>query len=921
MVAWFTPEGHPALLDFWHVYDECFEEFQRTSLAGLADHPTFGPLMAAMPPAAREAQRVQSRERLRQAVEGAWAPYEDHLRRQGVTFGALGIPFRDWHDVLRMVVQLVVPRLVTAYVATPARLTAALIAMQAFFDRSVAIIGEAYLDAKARALREAEHRLAITLDSIGDAVIATDLAGVVTLMNPVAERLTGWSDVDATGRPLDEVFCIEHETSREPVENPVRRVLREGVVVGLANHTALVARGGARVPIADSAAPIRTESGELRGVVLVFRDVSEERAVARADARQAAVVEASLDAIVGIDHEGQIAEFNPAAERIFGHHKADVLGRPLVDMLFPARDRELRRAGVASLLTGDPAGRLGRHHEVIALRADGREIPIEMAVVQVAGEQPRYFKAFIRDLSERALAASALQAQRDRADLSEQRSQQIVQANRLKSEFLANMSHELRTPLNAIIGFAELIADGVTGPVSEQQREFVGHILGSGRHLVQLINDVLDLAKVEAGRMDFFPEPVEVGSLVRDLVAILRTTSARKRIRVVTEIGDDLGDVVVDPARLKQVLYNYLSNALKFTPEGGVVTVRVRAEPGHQLRLEVEDNGPGITIADQARLFTEFQQLDGSVGKRHEGTGLGLALTRRLIEAQGGSVGVTSVRGEGSCFHAVLPRHRSGGLRPADAGLPAPGGATVLVVEDDPADQATTAAVLEAAGYRVSVATTGAQAIALARAHAFDAVTLDLLLPDMSGLDVLRAIRADAKQPDVPVVVITIVTEHVSSGFVVTDVLAKPIDGGALIAALQRVGVAPEVGETVVVVDDDLAALELMAATLERLRCRALCFDDGERALAALATERPAAIILDLVMPRMDGFEFLSRLRASPAHRQVPVLIWTMKDLSTDELRRIYSGAQGVVQKGHGASALITALGAYLGHIKPEVRP
>ncbi len=234
-------------------------------------------------------------------------------------------------------------------------------------------------------------------------------------------------------------------------------------------------------------------------------------------------------------------------------------------------------------------------------------------------------------------------------------SRQLEQANRLKSEFLANMSHELRTPLNAIIGFAELMHDGQVGQVSDLHKEFLGDILSSSHHLLQLINDVLDLAKVESGKMEFRPEPVDLSRIVGQVLETLKSLAAKNRIHIDAEIDPSLGGLYIDPGKLKQVLYNYLSNAIKFTPEGGRVALRIRPEGDEAFRLEVEDNGIGIRPEDIGRLFTQFEQLDASAAKKYQGTGLGLVLTRRIVEAQGGSVGVRSELGRGSTFYAVLP--------------------------------------------------------------------------------------------------------------------------------------------------------------------------------------------------------------------------------------------------------------------------
>ena len=233
---------------------------------------------------------------------------------------------------------------------------------------------------------------------------------------------------------------------------------------------------------------------------------------------------------------------------------------------------------------------------------------------------------------------------------------EAARANQLKSEFLANMSHELRTPLNAILGFTELILDGHVTPAMPQYQEFLGDILASGRHLLELINDVLDLSKVEAGKLEFHPEPVDVPALIAEVLSVLRPAAAAKSIRLGADTDLGSTEIALDAARFKQVLYNYLSNAVKFTPDGGRVVVRARREAAHAaFRLEVEDSGIGIAPADMGRLFVEFQQLDAGTAKRHAGTGLGLALTKRLVEAQGGSVGVESTVGKGSTFFAIFP--------------------------------------------------------------------------------------------------------------------------------------------------------------------------------------------------------------------------------------------------------------------------
>ena len=456
--------------------------------------------------------------------------------------------------------------------------------------------------------------------------------------------------------------------------------------------------------------------------------------------------------------------------------------------------------------------------------------------------------------------------------------------------------------------------DGHVEQGSPQQQEFLGDILTSGRHLLQLINDVLDLAKVEAGKLDFRPEPIELAKILGEVVAITRAGAAAKRIALAVEIDPAVARVVIDPNRLKQTAYNYVSNAVKFTPEGGRVTIRARPEDEGWFRLEVADTGIGIEDADLGSLFVEFQQLEAGTSKRHQGTGLGLALTKRLVEAQGGTVGVASVPGKGSVFHALLPR--SATPRDAPVVLPPPrsGARHVLVVEDDVVDRELLVDILAGAGYSVDIARDGREAVERCRARAFDAITLDLILPDTSGLELLAQLRFEPRAKDTPVIVVSVVAEHkLVAGFAVADVLRKPLDRGELLAALERSGVRPDRPTGVLVVDDDDAALRLMEAALAQLGYSAITRASAKEGLVAARDLRPAAVVLDLVMPDMDGVQFLDRFRRMAGHERTPVLIWTGKDLDVAEHARLRDSAQAVVAKNGGSpSTVVSQLRAML---------
>jgi signal transduction histidine kinase/DNA-binding response OmpR family regulator len=476
----------------------------------------------------------------------------------------------------------------------------------------------------------------------------------------------------------------------------------------------------------------------------------------------------------------------------------------------------------------------------------------------------------------------------------------LEEASRHKSRFLANMSHELRTPLNAILGFSELLMDdhGTLSPA--QEAGFLDNIHTSGKHLLGLINDILDLAKVEAGQTELYLETVPVNLIAGDALQLLEPLAARKQIEL--RLSGEAGTVLADAGKVKQMLINLVSNAIKFTPAGGHIEVVCRRQADEVL-IVVRDSGIGIPSEELAHIFEEFEQVDPEPGHTVEGTGLGLALTRRFAELHGGQVEVSSRVGRGSSFtvHLPLEARRPASATPVPQADPTAGhGPLILVVEDNPQAATLLTTYLARGGYRTQVARNGPAALDLARRLRPAAITLDVLLPEIDGWDVLAALKHDAQTAAIPVVVVTIVDEPKRGRALgAVDYLVKPVDPKALLAALGQRHLASgrHHAGRLLIVDDDPLFHEQLNGLLRSQGYEVINAFGGAEGIRRARDSRPAVVILDLLMPQVSGFQVVTALKSDPATASIPILVMTAQDLKAEDKRWLSGQAAAVLHK------------------------
>ena len=646
------------------------------------------------------------------------------------------------------------------------------------------------------------------------------------------------------------------------------------------------------------------------------RAVNSFNAVARVlvteSKRRQAVLDNVADGILTLQGT-RVESANKAAERLFGRPSSDLVGRALGELLpaddgSPASDETVRRALDQSRFGGAWARR-----EDHAQRLDGRMFPVEitlseMRLAQAQGDSApgeAHFIAIVRDITERKQAEAEVEAARDAA----------LEASRAKSTFLANMSHELRTPLNAIIGYSEMIFEEAEEEQNEHLSGDAAKIRSAGKHLLGVINDVLDLSKVEAGKMELYVETVDPARLMTETLALARPLAEGRGNVLRLELDPHLGSARLDLTKVRQILLNLLSNAAKFTEGGRILCTakRERAPGGDLLVFTVRDTGIGMSLEQSGRLFQAFSQADASTTRKYGGTGLGLAISRHFARMMGGDITVESEEGQGTAFTLSLPAEvipPEASYTPANVApsVVAPVGQhTVLVIDDEDSSREVVSRALARDGLSMVLAASGSEGLRLASSLRPELILLDVMMPDMDGWAVLTALKADPVLCEIPVVMLTIVSEK-ALGFALgaSEYLTKPVDRDRLLEVVRRLGSFPELvahdPRSILIVEDDPAIREMTRRTLEREGFVVIEAENGRVALERLELGRPALILLDLMMPEMDGFQFVRALNKLGALRpelaDIPIVVITAKDLSSDDRTALDGAVQSILQKG-----------------------
>ena len=734
----------------------------------------------------------------------------------------------------------------------------------------------------------------------GAVVIAEAPSGRLVLANDQVERFLRYPFRPSATIEEYTDYTGFHPDGRQlrPEEWPLARAIAAGEVV--TDEEIRMLRGDGTIGIGlFSAAPVRDRDGRIVAGVVAWSDVTERKRAEEALYETRARLEHLLAASPAVLYALEVTR--KAVTPIWvGGNITRVMGHSVDEAVSPAwwpthlhpEDRQSAYATHAALLAQGEA-----NSEYRFRHKDGsyRWIRDELRLTHGAhGETVEAVGAWL-DITERKRAEEALA----------EKSRELEAASNAKSQFLANVSHELRTPLNAILSYSQLLLEELE---DVGQHDFVPDlkkIHAAGAHLLGLINDILDLSKIEAGKMDLYLETFDVPTLVGDVVALVRPLVEKNANTLNVHCADDIGAMRADVTKVRQALFNLLSNATKFTERGSVSLSVTRApiDGVDSVAFAVSDSGIGMNAEQTARLFRAFAQADSSTTRKYGGTGLGLAISRHFCRMMGGDIAVESEIGKGSTFTITLPAEVAGpattsepGAEPTSASPP-DSSPTLLVIDDDATARELMQRFLATEGFHIVMASSGADGLRLARELRPDAITLDVLMPGMDGWAVLTALKGDPELADIPVIMLTIVEEKsMAYALGASEYLTKPIDRGRLVAVLERYR-REDHAQSILVVEDDPAMRDFLRRALEPGGWVVDDAENGQVGLARVEKSRPGLILLDLMMPEMDGFEFITELRRHDEWRSIPVVVITARDLTAEDHRRLNGYVSATVQK------------------------
>ncbi len=763
------------------------------------------------------------------------------------------------------------------------------------------------IDAEKRA-----HILRILI--LGGAVLILGAAGAAWLARSIAF-------------PVERLAMMAQEVARGRLE--VRSGVRSKDEIG----TLAAAFDGMAAQLARDQEELRNHSRSLE------KRVEERTAeLSQSQARTRAIIESALDGIITIDQAGRIIDFNPAAERTFGFRRDEAVGREMAELIVPAQLREQHRAGLARVAGGGEARLLGQRVEITALRADGTEFPVEMALTRLPTIGSPCFTGHLRDITERKRAEEELLRARDTAE----------EAARVKSQFLANMSHEIRTPMNGVIGMTGLLLDT---DLSREQREYANLVRSSADALLTIINDILDFSKIEAGKLELEIVDFDLRTLVEEVAELVAASIQSKGLEICCLIHSDTPQAVGgDPGRLRQILTNLVGNAVKFTERGEVVIrCRVESETADEVvgRFEVSDTGIGIAKDAQGRLFQSFSQADGSTTRKYGGTGLGLAICRQLVRMMGGDIGVVSAPGQGSTFWFTARLKKRPQAAIESVRVPELRGLRVLCVDDNATNRTLLEHQIGAWGMRVDTAPDGPAGLERLRQarlekDPYELVVLDMQMPGMDGLQVAGAIKTDPLGARPPLVMLTSVGQRGQAAAArragISGFLTKPVRQSSLYDCIVTVlglvagaGGAPadaplvtghhlkerssRIRPRLLVAEDNVVNQMVAVRMLEKLGYRADVVADGREAVEALERIPYAMVFMDCQMPDMDGYEATAAIRKREGSgRRTPIIAMTANAMQGDKERCLAAGMDDYVSKPVRSENLAAALGRWIRH-------